>query len=231
MKQAYPPMNVHYDPATDRLIYDTGASISHLQPHIGGQSNGNRQAAQAAYSNTANRAGVTGSISGPIQRDKASIYAQLAAMHAAGYGPRSLNGAFEPWLEPPKEPVENAGVRFGEIIGWRIWKVKDDQLWPFFIEKPWLAGQATTGNPEDHGKEGIWAFKQRKDAIFKMTNANSARLVYGSVKLWGQVVEHELGYRAEMATVATLEGSPTIDDAKVKELEAKYLKKETRPCE
>ena len=50
---------------------------------------------------------------------------------------------------------------------------------------------------------GIHAFKDPGDAVRQYPIG--ARRVFGTVALWGEVIEHEIGYRAEFARVASLD--------------------------
>lgn len=101
-------------------------------------------------------------------------------------------------------PREDA---FGETLAWRVWKVgafpfltsafKTDFIWsPGVIE---LAEGVS-----DHNQHGFHAWN----------NVNAARLycievddvcVVGQVKLWGTVIHHEKGYRAEKAKIVSLD--------------------------
>ena len=90
-----------------------------------------------------------------------------------------------------------------------------------------------TGEVEDYGKAGVHAWKLKRDAIALMVEAGGG--VVGSVLLWGNVVEHERGYRAEFGKVRSLDyidewairqngKSPLKDDA-CYEADAKLLAK------
>ena len=90
-----------------------------------------------------------------------------------------------------------------------------------------------TGEVEDYGKAGVHAWKLKRDAIALMVEAGGG--VVGSVLLWGNVVEHERGYRAEFGKVRSLDyidewairwpgKSPSKDDA-CYEADAKLLAK------
>lgn len=177
---------------------------------------------------------------------------------------------------PYAYPAENAGIRAGELIGWRAWvviwldekadryamDVPDDQgkriviasfddgkrwsslsyvpLVPEILLKNeylqrshtlnyqirlasltnktvWKPGQALEAGiqplkyalnpPMDSVQNGygVMAFKQRHDAIEIARDiisdgfASALYAVVGQVSLWGDVVEHERGYRAQFA--------------------------------
>jgi hypothetical protein len=92
------------------------------------------------------------------------------------------------------------------IIAWRAWKIGSagtrtllksvvvDVLWPSCepLEAEDLppVGSVTRG-------PGIYAAKSKEDAHRAMTSWSCS--VYGTVALWGNVVEHQLGYRAQYA--------------------------------
>lgn len=102
------------------------------------------------------------------------------------------------------KPVERAGIKVGEIIAYRIWLIKDGYLESYSAERIWAPEEKMSGKPSDNGMDGIWAFKDKGRAIKKMLETSTSS-VYGSVKLWGKVVEHELGYRAEYAKIISLD--------------------------
>lgn len=126
----------------------------------------------------------------------------------------------------PVEPIEGAGIIVGEIIGWRMWGYYKGYLRSYSQERVWAPGENMIGIPSDHGSDGIWAFKEKSRALAKMLNGGyrSEETVYGSVKIWGKVIEHELGYRAEYAKIISLEDAyMTGDKQKVlRELRCTY---------
>jgi hypothetical protein len=53
----------------------------------------------------------------------------------------------------------------------------------------------------------VWAFKDRAAAAAKAeTGAAAWGGVWGAVRLWGEIVEHDCGYRAENARIVAIEG-------------------------
>jgi hypothetical protein len=105
--------------------------------------------------------------------------------------------------EPPK-PLPTAGITVGELIGWRIWKVRptDRLLESYSAERIWLPGEPMEGQPDDHGGAGVWAFKEAYRAAVKSQECFSA---LGTVWLWGNVIEHAEGYRAEFAEIRSID--------------------------
>lgn len=130
--------------------------------------------------------------------------------------------------------IPSAGIRAGEIIGHRLWWAveQDHKLWLRSLAHPllWVPGEPVKGNTREIVRiaavitsrpEGtfmsmrdIWGgvysyptsgllsreilyWSQWGDQIGKA-------LICGTVKLWGEVVEHNEGYRAEYAKVHSL---------------------------
>lgn len=126
-------------------------------------------------------------------------------------------------LPNPKPPeIPFAGISVGEIIGWRVWWVNHDGRLRSFIrdEIVWEPGEAMTGNinervhvslrgPDRFG--GVYCFNNYQAAMNEFTRVlfdlktgrpgvnKAVGLILGTVKLWGEVVEHQGGYRASFA--------------------------------
>ena len=131
----------------------------------------------------------------------------------------------------PKRPVEDAGIRAGEITGLRAWRVRGDRLFSVYIDSfEWLPGEPARGMLND--EQGVHAFKdevhlrmylylKRIEDLMSVAFVHPAYLpppehalpepgpdlgfVTGTVDLWGNVIEHERGYRAEFGQVASLD--------------------------
>lgn len=101
---------------------------------------------------------------------------------------------------PDTGTVEDAGIRAGEIIGWRAWYVRGGLLVSMAVAAKWIPGQPMTGDPKT---SGVHAFKERKRVLY--TYGNIGIIVIGRVALWGEVIEHEMGYRAEFGQVESLD--------------------------
>lgn len=107
-------------------------------------------------------------------------------------------------------PLARGDLVLADIIGWRIWRVTPaGYLRSLTAENVWLPGEAMEGEVEDSGPNGVHVFRERAGALseltmyLKSTAADSYAL--GSVLLWGEVVEHERGYRAERAKVVSID--------------------------
>jgi hypothetical protein len=110
--------------------------------------------------------------------------------------------------------IADAGIRAGEIVAWRCWRVSDHaNLFSFYREHEWIPGQLMTGDVR--GEYGVYAFKdpiyarnyavrERREAVYYAW-LTPPRVVFGSVWLWGEIIEHEYGYRASFAKVRSLE--------------------------
>lgn len=110
--------------------------------------------------------------------------------------------------QPPAKPLERAGTKFGEIIGWRMWSLRGDYLASYSQDIIWAPGEPMSGKPGDYDQAGIWAFKDKHRAIKKMLEDSyqgDRATIFGSVLLWGDIVEHEGGYRAQYASVRTID--------------------------
>lgn len=121
--------------------------------------------------------------------------------------------------EPPRagreRAVENTGIVLGEVEAYRCWLVLGDYL-ASMNGVIWLPSDPMSGAGVDtYNTSGVHAFKYRKDADGYRTVSDER--VVGIVKLWGTIVEHETGYRAEFARP-------------VKILSASSQEKKTRIC-
>ena len=122
--------------------------------------------------------------------------------------------AVENTAPPPPLPVE---VRAGEIIGWRAWQLergKCGNLYLRSVYQPdrWAPGVPMRGNPDDVSYSafetipiGVHAWSTRKSATAYARHAADGMAVIGTVELWGKVIEHEEGYRAEYAAVRSID--------------------------
>jgi hypothetical protein len=125
---------------------------------------------------------------------------------------------------PPLSEIELAnnlkheGIRVGEIIAYRAWRVLgskwmgrgDNRLHSVFInDYVWLPDRPASGDVREHG---IYSFK---DVIRSREQYGYPlvwrALLFGSVKIWGDIVEHEVGYRSQFAKITSLDyGDPEL---------------------
>jgi len=110
------------------------------------------------------------------------------------------------------------------IVGWRQWNF----MYPHFLAN---LGNDTIYVPrekiearceqEDHSEQqaphltcmcGIYAYKEKPRLLREIRNIYPGlRLVYGEINLWGKVIEHEDGYRAQFGYPKRLWCTPAIE--------------------
>jgi len=109
-----------------------------------------------------------------------------------------------PTAPAPKPPLLQVGIKVEDLVGWRIWGLTlTGMLKSYARLNVWLPGEIMGGVPGDYDSKGVWAFRERGPAETKL-HANPAH-VLGRVKLWGQVVEHQDGFRAQFARIVALD--------------------------
>lgn len=120
------------------------------------------------------------------------------------------------------KPIEDAGIRAGEVMARRCWRIIGDRLHSTYRrEHQWVPGVPMTGDVRH--EYGVHAFKEESsiqecihenrlyDASYVLlTESGWAKQIttpfaVGTIALWGDIVEHERGYRAEFAKIATIE--------------------------
>lgn len=148
----------------------------------------------------------------------------------------------------PKRPeLENAGLTVGEIIAHRVWRITPDRkLKSGYRDDVWEPGVPVCGDPEaadnhgihglkpgdrgiaeavgHYGPNGFMAMMNHMNALFwigKQTPpARDIGVAVGTVRLYGTVIEHARGYRAQYAMVESID---RIEDCKLPEAERAAL--------
>lgn len=106
---------------------------------------------------------------------------------------------------------EDAGIKAGEIVAYRAWRLRNGLLYSVFQgDFCWEPGKIIEGNPADGN--GIHAFK----SILLLSRYGSSyasfdTIVTGTIDLWGDVYEHERGYRASKAVIRSIDDSSDYD--------------------
>lgn len=139
---------------------------------------------------------------------------------------RALDWILLPWLGRRVARIrcrfDRREVRIGEVVGWRVWRYRDNGLTSVhFYGRPWPAGDVSSGHlnpfsclrdgsPSLDNKSGLYCFKRRSEAqefakFLAGYERHKGPAVFGSVVLWGEIVEHEAGYRAQFARVRSIE--------------------------
>lgn len=151
------------------------------------------------------------------------------AQSMAGQGSMPQPSDFK-WEEPEPLPRE---TKFGELIGWRAWRVlKGGALQSCVVPDVWLPGIPMEGtiHLEYVAGEGggIHAYKNEPHKLWYSGDPSSCdsqtiNFAMGSVWLYGDVVEHEDGYRASHAMVRSIDGLTATDDALLEKLRKRYV--------
>jgi len=145
-----------------------------------------------------------------------------------GIPPSALMNWRDEW-EGAKPPLKREGIIAGEIVGYRCWKIDRGLLRSVYQKDLWLPGQVLEGRElGDWDGRGIHAWKdggskhyhdyirgylnQEPDTLYSRwlrDDFNHAprrpAMATGTVFLWGDVVEHERGWRAEFARVRSID--------------------------
>jgi len=118
---------------------------------------------------------------------------------------------------PEQEPITHAGIRAGEIVAYRGWMLHPNgNLRSVHRDDEWEPGIPMQGNP-DEPYAGVHAYKSilgiaeygLSSRIYSIDSVDP--MVTGTVELWGTVIEHERGYRAEYAAISSIHDSPDYD--------------------
>jgi hypothetical protein len=119
-------------------------------------------------------------------------------------------------------------IRAGEIIGWRFWKLHDGLLRSVYIPYIWHPGVFERSSSKQGGfkNPGYHAFRNKEQAERETSiQAYWLPCVIGSVAMWGEVIEHENGWRSEYAAVRSLTeitGDRDFSRKRLRELREKY---------
>ena len=100
-------------------------------------------------------------------------------------------------------------IRAGEIIGWRFWKLHDGLLRSVYIPYTWHPGVFERSSSKQGGfkNPGYHAFRYKEQAQGEASTHiywTWTPFVIGSVAMWGEVIEHEHGWRSEFAAVRSI---------------------------
>ena len=106
-------------------------------------------------------------------------------------------------------------IRAGEIIGWRTWKLYNGLLHSVFVSYTWRPGVFDRSSAERYGSEdrgyhplsdnlGYHAFRDKEQAERETSSHGWYPAVIGSVAMWGEVIEHQYGWRSEYAAVRSI---------------------------
>lgn len=132
---------------------------------------------------------------------------------------------YSPW-SGQKDSLKSEGIRAGEIIGHRAWLVDHyGHLCSSNDMGIWQKNEPKTGDVTDYG---VFACKERDQLklpamellhFVEMPSYPIIALVIGTVDLWGEIIEHEIGYRAENAAIRSIDW--VIEAERFEEIEKK----------
>lgn len=97
----------------------------------------------------------------------------------------------------PRPPLPSEFMA-GPITGWRYWRVHEDTglLTSVSFGAEWSPGVPMSGDPEPGNGSGVYAMKSR-DLLDGSYDERGRFMVMGKVALWGKIIEHAKGYRAQ----------------------------------
>ena len=109
--------------------------------------------------------------------------------------------------------LKHEGIRAGEIIAYRAWRVVDpgsfssgdDRLHSVFMQDyVWHPDEPASGDVRAHG---IYSFRHVIRSMIEYGYAPEVDepLLFGKVKIWGEVVEHDAGYRSQFGKIVSLD--------------------------
>lgn len=104
-------------------------------------------------------------------------------------------------------PLPRSEPRIGELIGHRAWRVVNGRLYSTAHSCAWdpivpMMDSLLRGREiSDHNNSGVWAFKDP----FTMAKQFWGTAVFGTIWMWGTVIEHQQGYRSQYAAVRSLD--------------------------
>lgn len=111
----------------------------------------------------------------------------------------------------PARDVPSEGIRAGEVIGYRAWRLiggATPRLKAISAGMCWEPGVIMEGDVNMHG---IFAFKDRA-RNWQEWAVLEGEYVIGTVWMWGEIVEHEHGYRSTRASVRSIDHITEISD-------------------
>jgi hypothetical protein len=114
--------------------------------------------------------------------------------------------------------LKHEGIRVGEIIAYRAWQVfkpiwfqqVHNRLHSLYMrDYIWHPDLPASGDVQTHG---IYSFREviRCKSQYGYCHLGGL-LLFGKVKIWGEIVEHEWGYRSQFAKIVSLDhGDPEL---------------------
>lgn len=145
--------------------------------------------------------------------------------HFPGTGPGATSGLTVAGVNPTPQPApfalqlfEDAGIKAGEVTGYRCWMLNHETGLlhsSVYVDYVWHPDKIAEGDPSKP-HEGVYAYK----SILDLHNYGTSdrHHVSGRVDMWGEVYEHERGYRAQYASISWIDDSPHYDASALRKL-------------
>lgn len=107
-----------------------------------------------------------------------------------------------------QQKIKDDGIKVGEIIAYRCWPIKYGFLWSTAAGRAWAPGEPMKAG-ENHLRDGlgVYAFKEMSRCISEFDNdsRHGEGMAFGTIHIWGEIIEHQHGYRAEYAAIRSIE--------------------------
>jgi hypothetical protein len=109
--------------------------------------------------------------------------------------------------------LKHEGIRVGEIIAYRAWRAvgpgwlhrRNDRLHSILMSHyVWDPDEPASGDVRTHG---IYSFRHviKSMSEYGYDAAMRGPILFGKIKIWGEIVEHEAGYRSEFGRIVSLD--------------------------
>lgn len=135
----------------------------------------------------------------------AATTAQIFSEHTSV----TLVRAAEESITGSKRAVEDAGIRAGEIVAYRCWRLISNRLISLVAPTIWNPGVTIEGGDvlTQEKQTGVHAFRERDWCYVEAMNCAILKspIVIGTVALWGEVMEHDFGYRAQYGKIVSID--------------------------
>lgn len=112
-----------------------------------------------------------------------------------------------PTAQPPRFHIKNDGIKLGEIVAYRCWIIRNGFLYSTAAERAWAPDEIMKAGTH-HLREGLGVFAYKEMSLV-IQNFGAfivgEGMAFGSIEIWGEIIEHELGYRAEFAKIRSID--------------------------
>lgn len=193
--------------------------MQHVHPKMTGGNNGLGQANPALHAGPSHGAN-------PSNGGAVSSFAGIAFTNRQTYG-----------------DLASEGIRAGELTGYRAWRIVEPHYWwDMSAQKggkndywslrsltagvEWKPGEVMEGDVREYG---VYCFSNPhwcRMEVYQYRDHSTPVLAIGKVKIWGEIIEHDYGYRAQYAKLVSIEdivgGEPSDQKEVLQALKARY---------